>query len=217
MRSASVGFSGLPHPFRAQRRLLTYMVGGSDSKRRCWRICSLESDRPTYSFRLATAQDLPRLQRWLNTPEVRRWWGAPREQFKLLCADLNEPLMTMRIVSFGGRPFAYAQDYDVHAWPQPHLAHLPAGSRAIDSFIGCPSMIERGHGQAYLRVLAERLCAAGAPLVAIDPEEGNLRARRAYETAGFTLRGMAATEAGPAALMIFDSVLAIPGAHAAKP
>jgi aminoglycoside 6'-N-acetyltransferase len=84
-------------------------------------------NRSAYSFRPATTKDLLRLRRWLNTPEVRRWWGDPTEQFELLRADLNEPLMTMRIVSLGERPFAYAQDYDVHSWPQPHLAHLPGG------------------------------------------------------------------------------------------
>ena len=164
----------------------------------------MAADRPAYSFRPATAKDLPRLRRWLNSPEIRLWWGEPAEQFALLRADLNEPLMTMRIVSLGGRPFAYAQDYDVHAWPQPHLAHLPRGSRAIDSFIGWPSMIGRGHGRAYLRLLAEQLCAEGAPLVAIDPAEGNMRARRAYEKAGFHVEAVVATEAGPAALMVFE-------------
>lgn len=89
-----------------------------------------------YSFRPATAGDLPRLRRWLSAPEVARWWGDPRDQLKLLRADLNEPRMTMRIVSLRGRAFAYAQDYEVQAWPQAHLMHLPRGSRAIDSFIG---------------------------------------------------------------------------------
>ena len=74
--------------------------------------------------------------------------------------------MAMRIVSFRGRAFAYAQDYEVHDWSQAHLAHLPEGSQAIDSFIGPPSMIGRGHGAAYLGLLAQRLCAEGAPLVA---------------------------------------------------
>ena len=112
--------------------------------------------------------------------------------------------MAMRIVSFRGQPFAYAQDYEVHAWPQAHLMRLPQGSRAIDSFIGWPSMIGRGHGQTYLRLLAERLCAEGAPLVAIDPAEDNLRARRAYEKAGFRGEATVATDAGPATLMIFE-------------
>jgi aminoglycoside 6'-N-acetyltransferase len=151
----------------------------------------------TYSFRPASANDLPRLRRWLLAPEVARWWGDPRHELELLRADLNDPRMTMRIVSLRGRPFAYAQDYEVHAWPQAHLMHLPRGSRAIDSFIGRPTMIGRGHGPAYLRLLAERLSAEGAPLVAIDPAADNLRARRAYERAGFRMEGQVETEAGP--------------------
>ena len=130
----------------------------------------------SYSFRPVAADDLPRLRRWLRTPEVVRWWGDPRREFELLRADLDEPRMTMRIVSFRDRPFAYAQDYEVHAWPQAHLTHLPQGARAIDSFIGHTSMIGRGHGAAYLSLLAERLCAEGAPLVAIDPAAENVRA-----------------------------------------
>jgi aminoglycoside 6'-N-acetyltransferase len=158
----------------------------------------------TYSFSPVTTADLPRLRRWLITPEVARWWGDPRRQFELLREDLREPRMTMQIVSFRGRPFAYAQHYEVHAWPQAHLARLPQGARAIDSFIGWPSMIGRGHGAAYLRLIAERLCAEGAPLVAIDPIVDNLRARRAYAKAGFVDEGVVATEAGPAMLMIHE-------------
>ena len=112
--------------------------------------------------------------------------------------------MTMRIVSLSGRPFAHAQDYDAQSWPQPHLSDLPKGSRAIDSFIGRPSMVGRGHGQAYLRLLAERLCVDGAPLVAIDPAEGNLRAQRAYERAGFRVEARVVTETGPAVLMLYE-------------
>jgi aminoglycoside 6'-N-acetyltransferase len=162
-----------------------------------------------YSFRPASARDLPRLRRWLTAPEVARWWGDPREELELLREDLNEPRMTMRIVSFRGRLFAYAQDYEVHAWPQGHLMHLPRGSRAIDSFIGWGSMIGRGHGAAYLSLLARRLCAEGAPLIAIDPAIDNFRARRAYEKAGFRGQTQVATEAGPAVLMIYEPSLAV--------
>jgi aminoglycoside 6'-N-acetyltransferase len=86
----------------------------------------MKADLHAYSFRPATTDDLARLRRWLHTPEVKRWWGSPSEQFELLRDDLDEPRMSMRIVSFDGRPFAYAQDYEVHAWPQPHLASLKA-------------------------------------------------------------------------------------------
>jgi aminoglycoside 6'-N-acetyltransferase len=161
-------------------------------------------DLSLYSFQPATAHDLPRLRRWLSAPEVARWWGDPREEFELLRADLREPRMTTHIVAYRGRAFAYAQDYEVHAWPQAHLSGLPKGSRAIDSFIGPPSMIGRGHGARYLRLLAERLCAEGAPLVAIDPDVDNRRARRAYEKAGFRGETPVQTGAGPAVLMIFE-------------
>jgi RimJ/RimL family protein N-acetyltransferase len=75
-----------------------------------------------YSFRPATTNDLPRLRRWLHAPKVKRWWGEPRKQFELSRANLNEPRTTMRIVSFKGRLFAYARDYEVRARPQAHLA-----------------------------------------------------------------------------------------------
>jgi len=159
---------------------------------------------PVYTFRPAALLDLPLLQHWLRTPEVVRWWGNAEEQAVLLREDMDEPRMVMRIVSFEGRPFAYAQDYAVHAWPQPHFAHLPPGSRAIDSFIGEPDMIGRGHGSAYLKLLAERLRAEGAPVVTIDPDVDNLRARRAYEKAGFRGNTVVESGEGPAILMIFD-------------
>jgi aminoglycoside 6'-N-acetyltransferase len=159
---------------------------------------------PVYTFRPAALLDLPLLQHWLRTPEVVRWWGNAEEQAVLLREDMDEPRMVMRIVSFEGRPFASAQDYAVHAWPQPHFAHLPPGSRAIDSFIGEPDMIGRGHGSAYLKLLAERLRAEGAPVVTIDPDVDNLRARRAYEKAGFRGNTVVESGEGPAILMIFD-------------
>jgi aminoglycoside 6'-N-acetyltransferase len=157
-----------------------------------------------YAFRPALRHDLPMLERWLRAPEVVRWWGDPGEQAALLQQDLDEPAMVMRIVSFAGRPFAYAQDYAVHTWPQPHFADLPAGARAIDTFIGEPDMIGRGHGGAYLRLLAARLRAEGAPIVAIDPDLDNVRALRAYAKAGFYGSTVVDSTEGPAMLMIFQ-------------
>src|SRR5271154_1286269 len=87
-----------------------------------------------YAFRQFVKEDLSMLAIWLRTPEVVRWWGKPEEQAQLLEEDLNEHGMTMRIVSFDGRAFAYAQHYGVHTWPHPHFECLPKGSRAIDAF-----------------------------------------------------------------------------------
>jgi aminoglycoside 6'-N-acetyltransferase len=157
-----------------------------------------------YSFRPVIRRDIPMLDVWLRTPEVARWWGDPDGEAALIRADLATPgAMTMEIVSFDGAPFAYAQNYDVHTWPQPHFERLPPRSRAIDAFIGEPAMIGCGHGAAFLRSLALRLRQEGAQMVAIDPAVDNSRARRAYRKAGFKTAAIVATQDGPAALMIF--------------
>jgi len=156
-----------------------------------------------YRFRPVSADDLPMLRRWLESPEAVRWWGETNEQYVLLEDDLSNPLMRMRIVSHDGRPFAYLQDYDVGSWPQDHLAHLPKGTRAVDTFIGEQQMVGAGHGSAFLRLVAETLIEEGAPCVAIDPDPENLRARRAYARAGFVEEGLVQTPEGPAVLMVF--------------
>jgi aminoglycoside 6'-N-acetyltransferase len=156
-----------------------------------------------YDFRPAAESDLPMLRRWLRAPEVVRWWGDPEREPATLAEDLANPRMAMRIVSFRARPFAYAQHYDVHSWPQPHFAALPPGTHAIDAFIGEPDMIGRGHGAAFLRLLAARLIAEGAPLVAIDPAAQNVRARRAYARAGFDGDGIVETPEGLVTVMLF--------------
>jgi aminoglycoside 6'-N-acetyltransferase len=157
-----------------------------------------------YVFRQVVQEDIAMLDIWLRTPAVVRWWGEPEGQARLLEEDLSDPRMTMRIVSFHGRPFAYAQHYAVHTWPHPHFACLPTGSRAIDAFIGESDMVGKGHGSAFLRLLAEQLIDEGAPLVAIDPHIHNFRARRAYEKAGFRYQCEVMTGEGPAMLMIYQ-------------
>lgn len=156
-----------------------------------------------YAFRAMTLADLPLVGRWLHTPEVVRWWGDPGEQYGLIAGDLTVPEMAQWIVSYERRPFAYAQTYRVSCWPQPHFAHLPEGTIAIDPFIGEPDMLGCGHGSRFLKIVAERLRAEGAPAVVIDPDVDNLRARRAYRRAGFRGDTIVDTDEGPAVVMTF--------------
>jgi aminoglycoside 6'-N-acetyltransferase len=165
--------------------------------------CRSFTARP-YAFRPLARDDLPLLANWLRAPEVTRWWGDPDEEFALIEEDLDAAAMAQWIVSFEEAPFAYAQAYEVHAWPQSHLAHLPSGAMAVDAFIGEPGMIDRGHGARFLRLLADELIGAGAPLVVIDPDAGNRRARRAYRKAGFRGDAVVETSGGSAVLMVFD-------------
>lgn len=138
-----------------------------------------------YAFRPATEADLPLLHAWRARPHVARWWGPPHVE--PAGETLADPRVAMWIVSHQGRAFAYAQDYSPHDWPGHPFAHLPAGSRGIDQYIGEADMLGRGHGSAFVRAHCERLFAAGAPTVGTDPHPDNARAVRAYEKAGFTV------------------------------
>jgi len=154
----------------------------------------------TYRFRAVTEDDLPLIARWRATPHVIEWWGDPVVEDER--EKLAEPRIAMWIVEHEGRAFAFAQDYDVHGWDPHPFSYLPAGSRGIDQFIGEADMLDRGHGSAFVRIHVGRLFAAGAPAVGTDPHPSNVRARRAYEKAGFRVTsGPLDTRWGRAVLM----------------
>jgi aminoglycoside 6'-N-acetyltransferase len=155
-----------------------------------------------YRFRPATPADLPMLRRWRQSSEVLPWWGPWEHSAAEFAAHLADPAIALWIVEHDGRPFAFVQDYACHAWEDHPFAYLPAGSRGVDLYIGDPEMLDRGHGSALLRQQCDRLFAAGAPAIGTDPHPNNVRARRAYEKAGFVVvSGPVETRWGRAILM----------------
>lgn len=160
-----------------------------------------------YRFRPVTGEDLPLLARWVTTPAVREWWieadGSPAPPYDETI--LSDPEVSLWLVSHmaenGGAPFAFIQDYDPHAHPGHHFAHLPPGSRGIDQFIGVPAMLGRGHGPAFIAAHCESLARRGAPAIGTDPHPTNARAIRAYGKAGFVAGAKVDTAWGPALLM----------------
>ncbi|MBA3676163.1 MAG: GNAT family N-acetyltransferase [Sphingosinicella sp.] len=141
-----------------------------------------------YDFRPVTSDDLPLLRSWRARPHVVEYWGPP--EVGDAEESLADPRIAMWIVSHPSagpsRPIAYAQDYSPHDWEGHHFAYLPAGSRGIDQYIGEPDLIGIGHGSAFVQAHCARLFSGGARAVGTDPHPRNLRARRAYEKAGFT-------------------------------
>jgi aminoglycoside 6'-N-acetyltransferase len=145
--------------------------------------------------------DLAMIQRWLETPEVVRWWGDPDEQFALVSGDLDHPDMDQFIVALDEHPFGYIQCYPLSTWNQ-SFGIQPAATRGIDQFIGEPDMIGRGHGSSFIRQFVDSLLASGVPRVVTDPDPGNGRAVRAYAKAGFQSERVVDTPDGPALLMV---------------
>ena len=156
---------------------------------------------PVYAFQPMTSDHLPMIRRWLNTPEVVRWWGEPDEQYALVSGDLDHPDMDQFIVAVDDHPFGYIQCYALSTWNQ-GFGTQPEATRGIDQFIGEPEMMGRGHGSAFIRKFSDRLLTSGIPRIVTDPDPENTRAVRAYAKAGFQGDRVIETPDGLALLMV---------------
>jgi aminoglycoside 6'-N-acetyltransferase len=156
--------------------------------------------QPSYLIRPFREADAARVAAWRARPHVFRWWGDPDDEPE---ADrLVDASLAYWIVELNGRPFAFIQDYRIHAWPDHPFAFLPQGSRGMDTFIGEPALLGQGHGARFVRQHVDRMFRDGAPAAGIDPHPDNAPARRAFEKAGFaTVGGPLETDWGRAILM----------------
>ena len=140
-----------------------------------------------YAFRPLAASDIEALHRWLAAPHVRRWWGDPDDEARLMHVILDEEDTEAYVVSHEGAPIGYAQAWQteaVAAYPD-----QPPGTLAIDVFIGPCEMLGRGHGAGLIDAFASRLLASGAARIVTDPDPANSIALRAYGRAGFRSLG----------------------------
>lgn len=152
-----------------------------------------------------TRADYPILRAWLAEPHVAAWWGDADTEQALFERDIDSGATDMRIVELDGHPFAYVQDYDVDPPEMPQYADLPPGARGLDTFLGDPGYLGRGHGARYLARRARQLLEAGASAVAVDPDPDNTRAIAAYEKAGFRRRSITADANGdPVQVMTYS-------------
>jgi len=76
-----------------------------------------------YHFRPVAEADLSTIAHWRAAQHVSEWWGAPSVEDER--EKLVDPRIAMWIVELEGRPFAFAQDYDVHGWSPHPFSYLP--------------------------------------------------------------------------------------------
>lgn len=148
------------------------------------------------AFRPLAKADLPLIYRWLNNPEVTRWYRLENKtypQYEEVVADYlprvrGETATLCYVIVVHGMDVGYIQCYRIGDHP-PYAAVLDYDEDAwgIDMFIGEDEFRGRGLGAAALRQFVENeiLPRPGVTGVVIAPNPANQRAIRSYERAGF--------------------------------
>jgi aminoglycoside 6'-N-acetyltransferase len=121
--------------------------------------------------------DAAELRRIHLTPEVRRWWDEPADDF-----PWEEPDSTRFTIEFDGRVAGLIQ-----CWEETEPKYRHAG---IDMFLE-PSLHGRGLGAAAMtRVVRHLIAERGHHRITIDPAVDNVIAIRCYEKVGFRRVGV---------------------------
>jgi aminoglycoside 6'-N-acetyltransferase len=129
-------------------------------------------------LRPLSESDVPELLRIHATPEVRRWWDAPDDDFPLA----DEPEATRLTIDVDGRVAGMVQFSEEL---EPKYRHA-----AIDVFLD-PAFHGRGIGaEAVRRVVRHLIDERGHHRITIDPAADNVAAIRAYEKVGFRRVGV---------------------------
>jgi aminoglycoside 6'-N-acetyltransferase len=148
-----------------------------------------------YSFRKLISDDLPLLQRWLQTSHVKVWWPDAEQQIALIRQDMDNPNINMQVVSLINHPFAYMHDHDARSFGMPQFGDLPMGTRVLATFVGDTNFMGQGHSAGYLDARLRDL-RLKYPMVAVGPNTTDTRAISVFAQAGFHKRRLASAKDG---------------------
>jgi len=179
-------------------------------------------------LRPVTPADLDVLVGWFSDPEVYRWWdGYPKPRDEVAEKYIErQPGVERFIVEAGAQPAeqpAAETGGDAGGRPIGYLQywHGDGATGGIDMFL-TPASRGQGLGpdaaRAMVRYLLDTL---GWTRVTVDPYANNLRAIRAWGTAGFAFeRELPDHPGGPALLMVIEAnprASAVPAGLTAPP
>ncbi|WP_037869118.1 GNAT family N-acetyltransferase [Streptomyces sp. SPB074] len=123
-----------------------------------------------------TEDDVDLLSRWFASPDlVEHWGGVPvsRDEVAVKYVGRRRPHVESFLVLEQGTPVGYAQYW-----------HAGAAEGGIDMVL-VPQARGRALGPDAARALVAHLGGLGWRRVTVDPVQGNARAARAWEKAGF--------------------------------
>ena len=166
------------------------------------------------TFRRLVDDDLPMLHRWLNEPDVVRWWEGDDVSFAAVTRDYGsastEPTEYSIAVADGQDVgwiqcyaiAAYPDEDEVQQWQRLGVAETCAG---IDYLIAEPARRRQGLGTAMISAFVRDVVFARHPAwtqVGASPVVANTASWRALEKAGFHCAGEFDSEFGRCRLML---------------
>ena len=148
------------------------------------------------SFRKLEDSDLKLIHRWLNAPDVSRWWkidGKRNPSYEEVIKHFlpgirgSDPTKCFTVI-YENIKIAFIQSAQIGDNPRYEEAlGLDNNTVSIDIFIGEEKYIHRGLGsliiKAFLRDIAFKIY--NTEVCSIDPDPENKIAIRAYEKCGF--------------------------------
>jgi aminoglycoside 6'-N-acetyltransferase len=167
------------------------------------------------TFRPLVDDDLPLLHRWLNDPDVVRWWEGDDVSWDGVVHDYGsgrEPDATeFWIASVDGRDVGWIQCWPTEDEPEEAAPWWALGvgrsAAGIDYLLGEASDRGRGLGAAMIRAFTDDVVFGLHPewtQAAAAPLQANTASWRALQKAGFRFVATLTDRFGPARLMVLD-------------
>lgn len=103
--------------------------------------------------------------------------------------NLENPDITMMLVSLSDHAFAYIHDHDARYLGLSQFSDLPPRSRVVSTFVGDVGFMGQGHSSAYIDTRVRQL-RRDYPLVAVGPNTKDTHAIQVYVQAGFRKRAL---------------------------
>ncbi len=144
---------------------------------------------PSLSLRAARPDDLELLETWQARPHVIAA-GAGGEWHWREELGRRPPWREQLIAELGGRAIGFVQIIDPAHEDSHYWGDVDNDLRAIDIWIGEPSLLGRGYGGEIMRqALARCFAVPAVQAVLVDPLASNYRAHRFYRRFGFEFAG----------------------------
>jgi acetyl CoA:N6-hydroxylysine acetyl transferase len=137
-------------------------------------------------------RDLPLIQRWMNDPDVARYWeldGPPERTTEHVRTQIDAPHAQPLLARLSGRAIGY---WELYQAAEDELAAYYAAEPddlGVHLLIGESDCRGIGLGGILLRALADAVQREKPRRVVAEPDERNVASVRAFSAAGFVAAG----------------------------